>query len=302
IPYTTLCRSAQEAEQDKIEALSQNAEMSPLFDSLCEAIDADGKDGITPLELRNALNKPWLAQALSRLAIKHHSEWAGPMDRWNSIDSLIPGPRKEDWVKEKTRIQGLQFWDDVKGKNGFPETPKVHHLHPIGFAENFASLSRHPIIINDGIKTELEFLEFYDGSTIDDTDYTNAASELGCEMEAVKAVAMSETGATGSFYSFTGSDTVPAILYERHYFHRLTGGAHSAANPDISNASRGGYGKYSAQYPKLLKAYALNKSAALKSASWGKFQIMGSNYSDAGYSSVEEFVREISISEKNHLK
>ncbi|MFT4256659.1 MAG: calcium-binding protein [Pseudoxanthomonas sp.] len=133
----TQTRQAQASERGQMEALSQSAEQSPLFDALCKAIDADGKDGITPLELRSALGKPWLAQALSRLAIKHHSEWAGPMDRWNAIDELIPEPRKADWEKEKSRIKELQFWDGVKGKSGFPSEPKVHHLHPVGFVENF---------------------------------------------------------------------------------------------------------------------------------------------------------------------
>ena len=137
-----------ENEREQLEALSQNAERSPLFDSLCKAIDTDGEDGITPLELRNALEKPWLAQALSRLAIKHPIEWAGPMDRWNAIDALIPAANKEDWAAEKNRIKELQIWDDVKGKNGFPDASKVAHLHPIGFAENFSKLSNQKITVN----------------------------------------------------------------------------------------------------------------------------------------------------------
>lgn len=132
-------RQAQASERSQMESLGQNAEQSPLFDALCKAIDTDGKDNITPLELRTALGKPWLAQALSRLAIKHHSEWAGPMGRWDAIDELIPEPRKQDWAKEKARIQDLQFWDDVKGKGGFPSERKVYHLHPIGFVENFSN-------------------------------------------------------------------------------------------------------------------------------------------------------------------
>ncbi|MEN1928109.1 calcium-binding protein [Luteimonas sp. MJ250] len=134
----TQTRQAQASERDKMETLSQSAEKGPLFDALCKAIDADGKDGITPMELRSALGKPWLAQALSRLAIMHHSEWAGPMDRWDAIDELIPEPRKEDWEKEKGRIRELQFWDDVKGKSGFPTELRAHHLHPIGLVENFS--------------------------------------------------------------------------------------------------------------------------------------------------------------------
>lgn len=295
-------RQAQASERSQMESLGQSAEQSPLFDALCKAIDTDGKDNITPLELRAALGKPWLAQALSRLAIKHHSEWAGPMDRWDAIDALIPEPRKQDWTKEKARIRELQFWDNVTGKSGFPTDPKVHHLHPVGFVENAAHITRHPAILNDGERVELDFLDFYDGTTLTDTDYERAANELGCEVNAIKAVAMAETGATGSYYSFDGWDSVPAILYERHYFHRLTGGSHSTENnAEISNENAGGYGRYSAQYNKLLRAYLLDKSAALKSASWGKFQIMGANHTSAGHPTVEEFVRSISASESKQL-
>ncbi|MCE7031996.1 calcium-binding protein [Lysobacter sp. GX 14042] len=130
------------SEQKQLESLTQSAEQSPLFDSLCAAIDADGKDGITPLELRRALGKPWLAQALSHLVIKHHSEWAGPMDRWDAIDELIPSSRREDWEQEKGRIKTLQFWGDIKSKSGFPTQGRVQHLHPIGLIANFACSCR----------------------------------------------------------------------------------------------------------------------------------------------------------------
>lgn len=47
---------------------------------------------------------------------------------------------------------------------------------------------------------------------------------------------------------------------------------------------------------------ALDKNAALKATSWGKFQILGSNHLSAGYKDVNEFVSSLSVSEKNHLK
>ncbi|HFO6057369.1 TPA: N-acetylmuramidase domain-containing protein, partial [Escherichia coli] len=71
---------------------------------------------------------------------------------------------------------------------------------------------------------------------------------------------------------------------------------------DISNPVAGGYGATSIQYAKLVKAYTLDKKAALKSASWGKFQILASNYATAGYASPEDFVFALSKSEKNQLK
>ncbi|WP_373880335.1 N-acetylmuramidase domain-containing protein [Martelella alba] len=70
----------------------------------------------------------------------------------------------------------------------------------------------------------------------------------------------------------------------------------------MSNPDSGGYGPTSEQYSKLLRAYALDKKSALKSASWGKFQILASNHVAAGYVSHEDFVFAISKSEKSQLK
>lgn len=128
-------------------------------------------------------------------------------------------------------------------------------------------------------------------------DFATAATTLGVEVAAIKAVAEVET--SGDPFDDAGR---PRILYERHYFHRLTSGKYSEKHPDISNATAGGYGKFSAQYGKLERAYKLDVDAALKSASWGKFQIMGNNFSKAGYSSVKLMVQAMSKSEADHLK
>ncbi len=62
--------------------------------------------------------------------------------------------------------------------------------------------------------------------------------------------------------------------------------------PFISNPLPGGYSfpDYD-QYDRLERAYALDQHAALKATSWGAFQILGENFSDAGHPSVESFVR-----------
>ncbi len=125
-----------------------------------------------------------------------------------------------------------------------------------------------------------------DQSAINNAAIDAAAQKIGCERAAVKAVTMTEVGIRGPFDAM-GRAT---ILFERHLFHKWTKGRFDAAHPDISNPSGGGYGKFSAQYPKLERAMALDRSAALKSASWGAFQILGENHKAAGYASVEDFV------------
>lgn len=131
---------------------------------------------------------------------------------------------------------------------------------------------------------------------ISDQDYADAATRLGVEIAAIKSVAEVET--SGAAFDDDGR---PRILFERHYFHRLTHGRYDKLHPDISNSLGGGYGKFSAQYGKLEKAYQLDATAALESASWGRFQIMGANHKDAGFDSVQEFVLALSHAEAAHL-
>lgn len=132
---------------------------------------------------------------------------------------------------------------------------------------------------------------------LSENDYNLAASQLKVESAVIKAIAEVETA--GEAFDKLGR---PRILFERHYFHRLTGGKYDIAYPDISNKIAGGYGKFSEQYGKLEKAYKLDSNAALSSVSWGRFQIMGSNYRAAGFNSVEAFVFAMTKAELEHLK
>lgn len=116
--------------------------------------------------------------------------------------------------------------------------------------------------------------------------YVDMAARLGCEVAAIKAVVECEVAIRGPF----DAQGRPTILFERHKFHRHTGGKYDRSHPDISNPTWGGYGKFSAQYPKLERAMALDHAAGLKSCSWGAFQILGENHVQAGHSSVDSFV------------
>ena len=132
-----------------------------------------------------------------------------------------------------------------------------------------------------------------------DSDYAQAAALLNCEIEAIKAVA--EVESSGSAWDHTGR---PKILFERHYFRDLTQHKYSKTHPDISGPryTAGSYGRFSIQYTKLYRAAVLNEEAALQSASWGRFQIMGRNYKQAGYESVKKFVEAMVVSEVKHLE
>lgn len=129
-----------------------------------------------------------------------------------------------------------------------------------------------------------------------EADYTRAALELGCEEEAIKAVCQIEAP-RGGFQA----DDQPVILFERHKFSKLTGGKFDRTHPDISNPKRGGYGPSLAQHGRLARAAALNRVAALSSASWGKFQILGLNYAQAGFSSLQRFINAMYAGEPEQL-
>lgn len=116
-------------------------------------------------------------------------------------------------------------------------------------------------------------------------DYERAAAAIGCTVAALRAVA--EVESRGGFLP----DGRPKILYERHIFSRLTKRKFDAAHPAIANPKPGGYSGGRAEYDRLARAIALDRDAALQSASWGAFQIMGFNHKAAGFPAVEAFVQ-----------
>ena len=108
---------------------------------------------------------------------------------------------------------------------------------------------------------------------------------LGVSQPEVWAVLAVETKGFGFL-----SDRRPQILFERHIFHKRTNGRHDAGNADVSNAAAGGYVGGAGEYLRLQKAIALDRDAALQSASWGVGQVMGFNHGIAGFSSVTAMV------------
>ncbi|MGV0845709.1 N-acetylmuramidase family protein [Empedobacter falsenii] len=127
-------------------------------------------------------------------------------------------------------------------------------------------------------------------------DYINAAKQLNVEVAMIKAFAKKEAKSSGFI-----TESEPRILFERHKFHQKTNGKYSVENPDISNKTPGGYGKESDQHKRLQKAANLNRNAALESASWGLFQIMGENWKALGYPTLQAFINAMYESEAKQL-
>ncbi|WKJ90882.1 N-acetylmuramidase family protein [Methylomonas montana] len=135
-------------------------------------------------------------------------------------------------------------------------------------------------------------------SKLQDNDFTQASTKLGCEVAAIRAVTEIESKGDGFLVSKR-----PKILFEAHIFSRLTYHCFDKSYPDISSKAwnKKLYKGNEDEYPRLIKAMAIDRNAALQSASWGMFQIMGFNYRASGYSAVERFVEDMFKSESEHL-
>jgi hypothetical protein len=125
-----------------------------------------------------------------------------------------------------------------------------------------------------------------------------SAQLIKVDLPTLWAVVFTETSGCGFF-----SDRRPKVLFERHIFHRLTGGRFDADDPDVSQPTPGGYGPSGAhQYDRLAAAIALDEQAALQSVSWGLGQIMGENYHAAGFANVKDMVTAMVAGEDMQLR
>lgn len=103
----------------------------------------------------------------------------------------------------------------------------------------------------------------------------------------------------------------PKILFEGHIFYRLLTPLLNLARlnqlckqyPNVvyPTWNRSKYFGGEREYLRLTTAININRAAALKSASWGMFQVMGMNYAQCGCKDIEEFVDKMKSSEDDQL-
>lgn len=130
-------------------------------------------------------------------------------------------------------------------------------------------------------------------------DFKEAADELMVPIAAIKAVCKIEAP-RGGF----NPDGTPVTLFEGHIFFRETNGKFAVEAPDLcfKHWTRRHYGKnWQAEQFRLQRAMALDREAALRSASWGRFQIMGFNHEIAGHDTIQSFVNAMYRSERAQL-
>ncbi|WMN19834.1 N-acetylmuramidase family protein [Pseudomonas piscis] len=143
-------------------------------------------------------------------------------------------------------------------------------------------------------------------------DLVSAAQRLDLPLASVYAVNEVESNGKGFF-----ANGKPAILFERHIMYRQLrtprhpgddptelkrhAGELAAQYPAIINPSAGGYTGGTAEHQRLATARLIDDTAALESASWGAFQIMGFHWKRLGYASVQEFAAAMAASESQQF-
>lgn len=154
-------------------------------------------------------------------------------------------------------------------------------------------------VATDGVagpKTRLATVDAFTNAcapAVTDADIAQLSTRLGCTVKQIKAVAKVESG--GSAYDDFGR---PKILFERHIFYRLTAGKFPIAS--FNQPKGGGYNEDS--WDKLTRAVAHDVEAAFASASWGRFQVLGSHWRALGYPSALELAYSTVIGEAAHYE
>lgn len=144
------------------------------------------------------------------------------------------------------------------------------------------------------------------------TDLVNAAQRLDVPLASVYAV--NEVESKGKGFLDNGK---PVILFERHIMYRQLSKVRNegddaaelkrhadqlaSTNPAIVNPKAGGYAGGTAEHQRLATARLIDDTAALESASWGAFQIMGFHWKRLGYTSVQDFVTAMSAGESQQF-
>jgi hypothetical protein len=187
-----------------------------------------------------------------------------------------PGPIDGQWG-DRSRV-GYETIAQVFGRNPTSISPRMAKLLLEPEVPTIPALDRPPVLIA--------------------ADYKIAAKNVGSDVATIQAVAEVEAAGSGFF-----GDGRPKILLEAHWFSAFTDGKYDFSNPDVSSPvwNRRLYIGGVGEWDRLYKAFRLDRTAALKSTSWGLGQIMGFNHVDAGYRDVESFVLDMHQSEGKQL-
>ena len=145
------------------------------------------------------------------------------------------------------------------------------------------------------------------GRPLSEAGMRDALSAMGMDPATDMPVLWAVLTVESRGFGFLSEGRRPKILFERHIFHRETGGRFASEAPDLSAKSAGGYIGGTAEYQRLGRALALCRHAglgddpALRSASWGLGQVMGFNAVASGFARPADMVARMAESEDAQL-
>jgi hypothetical protein len=139
---------------------------------------------------------------------------------------------------------------------------------------------------------------------ITEQQYTDAAKKIGCEPAAIKAIDTVESNGCGMIAG------KPVILFEPHIFWKELKSV--GIDPEKYTATHGDmlYPTWGAkpypsgqtnQWTRLDLAVKIHREAALRSCSWGRYQIMGFNHKATGAVTIQDFVNQMYKGDPVHL-
>jgi len=133
---------------------------------------------------------------------------------------------------------------------------------------------------------------------LDAIDIPQMAARINVPEDRVRAV--DETESRGSGFDKAGR---PKMLFEPHLFYRMLSGAQR----DAAIAAGLAYPKWRKGYPvesytRMVGAMKINRDAALRAASWGRYQCLGDHYAMLGYDAPDQMVKAFMDDEEAHLE
>ncbi|MDR7128306.1 hypothetical protein J2X69_000634 [Algoriphagus sp. 4150] len=221
-------------------------------------------------------------------------------------------------IRLRSRGSSVSFLQELLGKIGYDiPTSGYFGLQTDTAVKDFQGKNQLVVDGVVGIKTwtllidKTKPADVFGDVFLGEHDLIDFAHKYQLELAAVKAV--NEVESSGKGFLIDGR---PKILFEGHVFWRQLKAR--GINPELfANSSNesvlyksfvkkhylGGTG----EYRRLEQAISIStdpgfKEAALASASWGSYQVIGFHALPLGYDSVQQFVDEMHLHERNHLE
>ncbi|GAB1452090.1 N-acetylmuramidase family protein [Draconibacterium sp.] len=220
-------------------------------------------------------------------------------------------------IKYRSRGQEVHFLAELLAKLGYKVLVSDYFGTDIDAAVKDFQLKNNLVVDGVvGLKTWMTLIEKDKQSVnansklLSEKDLIDFADRYNLELAAVKAVNQIESSGKG-FLAFGK----PRILFEGHVFWNELKKRNLQPNSFLNSLTqdvlyekwtkkyyRGGEGEYERMERAAgISASPLAKEAAYCSASWGAFQIMGYNFKNLGYNSIDNWVSAMNEHEREHL-